>query len=50
MMGQVPASVDSNSWMHLPEENILTQVEPLIVNHPVFRWWLIEDIVKERKV
>ena len=46
MMGQIPAAVDSNSWMHLPEENILTQVEPLIVNHPVYRWWLIEDLVK----
>jgi hypothetical protein len=47
MMGQVPANVDSNSWIHLPEENILTQVKPLIVNHPVFRWWLIEDLIKE---
>ena len=45
MMGQIPAAVDSNSWMHLPEENILTQVEPLIVNHPVYRWGLIEDLV-----
>ena len=49
MMGQVPASVDSNSWTHLLEENILTQVEPLIVNHPVFRWWLIEDMSKNAK-
>ena len=49
MMGQIPAAVDSNSWMHLPEENILTQVEPLIVNHPVYRWWLIEDLVKSKE-
>tara|TARA_B100000745_G_scaffold207966_1_gene137550 strand:+ start:2528 stop:3331 length:804 start_codon:yes stop_codon:yes gene_type:complete len=44
--GQIPSVVDINSWIYLPEENILTQVEPLIVNHPVSRWWLIEDLVK----
>ena len=41
-----PQEIDINSWIHLPEENILTQVEPLIVNHPVARWWLLEDVSK----
>ena len=46
MGGRHPTEVDINSWIHLPEEDILTQVEPLIVNHPVHRWWLIEDMWK----
>ena len=49
MMGQVPSTVNINSWMHLLEENILTQVKPLIVNHPIYRWWLIEDLVKNKE-
>ena len=47
MMRTGESGVDVNSWSHLPEENILTQVEPIVVNHPVSRWWLIEDLEKE---
>ena len=47
MMGEIHSGVGINSWTHLPEEHILTQVEPMVVNHPVHRWWLIEDLEEE---
>ena len=50
MMRTGESGVDVNSWSHLPEENILTQVEPIVVNHPVSRWWLIEDLEKDQVV
>ena len=47
LSGQDPETVDINSWKHLPEENILTWVEPIIVEHPIWKWWLIEDLVQD---